>query len=81
MKSNNTMVEIWGDVIEIKHLIISIIVSSVCTMGAYFLAPSNDKIRQLFYGLVGAVLGFIISILIIKPKRIIISESDLKNKE
>lgn len=82
MNSKNTMVEIWGDVIEIKHLIISIVISSVFTIGAYFLAPSHDKIRELFYGLLGAVVGFIISTILIKPKRIIIFEEDItKDKE
>lgn len=82
MKNKNTMVEIWGDVIEVKHLIISIIISSIFTMGGYFLAPSNDKTRQLFYGLLGAVIGFIISTFLIKPKRIIVFEEDItKDKE
>lgn len=81
MKNKNTMVEIWGDVIELKYLIMSIIISSIFTMGGYFLAPSNDKIRQLFYGLLGAVISFIISTLIIKPKRIIVFEDDIINKK
>lgn len=81
MRNNNTMVEIWGDVIKIKHLIISIIISSILTMSGYFLAPSSDKTRQLFYGLLGAVIGFIISTFIIKPKRIIVFEEDIINKK
>lgn len=81
MKNKNTMVEIWGDVIELRYLIMSIIISSILTMGGYFLAPSNDKIRQLFYGLLGAVISFIISTLIIKPKRIIVFEDDIINKK
>lgn len=82
MKDKNTMVEIWGDVIEIKHLIISIIISTIFTMSAYFLAPPDDRTRQLFYGLLGAVIGFIISAFLIKPKRIIVFEEDItKDKE
>lgn len=82
MKKPNTMVEIWGDVIEIEHLIISIIISSLSTMGGYFLAPSNDRTKQLFFGLLGAVIGFIISTFLIKPKRIIVFEEDItKDKE
>lgn len=82
MKKPNTMVEIWGDVIEIKHLIISIIISSISTMCGYFLAPSNDRTKQLFFGLLGAVIGFVISTLLIKPKRIIVFEEDItKDKE
>ncbi|SCG82800.1 hypothetical protein DW1_1227 [Proteiniborus sp. DW1] len=81
MKNKSTMVEIWGDVIEIKYLIISIIISSILTMGGYFLAPSNDKTRQLFFGLLGAIISFVISTFIIKPKRIIVFEEDIINKE
>lgn len=81
MKDKNTMVEIWGDVIEIKYLIMSIITSSILTMGGYFLAPFNDKTRQLFFGLLGAIIGFVISTIIIKPKRIIVFEEDIINKK
>lgn len=82
MKYKNTMVEIWGDVVEIKDLIVSIILSSIFIMGAYFFIPTGDKTRELFYGLLGAVLGFIVSIILIKPKRIVIFEEDkTKDKE
>lgn len=78
MTNNNTKVEIWGDVIGIKDLIISILISAIFTMGGYFLASSNDRIRQLFYGLLGAVIGFIISTLLVKPKRIITFEETIE---
>lgn len=76
MKTKNTMVEIWGDVVEIKDLIISIILSSIFTMGAYFLAPSNSMTRKLFYGLLGSVIGFVVSTVLIKPKRNIVYDED-----
>lgn len=69
MKNNKHLVEIWGDVVEIKALVLSISISVVSTMGMYFLAPSGDRTKGLFFGLAGAVLGFIISAVIIKPKR------------
>lgn len=74
------MVEIWGDVVEIKSLVICIIVSGISTMGAYFLAPFGDKTKQLFFGLGGALLGFIISTFLTKPKRIIILGEELRKK-
>lgn len=79
MDNKNEMVEIWGDVVEIKSLIISIIISIVSTMGLHLLAPSGDRTKGLFFGLFGAVIGFVISAIIIKPKRNIILEE--KNKE
>lgn len=78
MEKKNEMVEIWGDIVDIKSLIISIIISGVSTMGFYFLSPSNDKTKELFFGLGGAVLGFIISAFFIKPKRVIILEETLE---
>ena len=80
INNKKQMVEIWGDVVETKLLVMSIIISSVSTMGAYFLAPSNDKIKQLFFGLAGAILGFSISTFLIKPKRSIILEEELIEK-
>lgn len=79
MKNNKEMVEIWGDVVEIKSLIISILISIISTMGMHLLAPAGDRTKGLFFGLLGAVIGFAISTLLIKPKRNIIIEE--KNKE
>jgi uncharacterized BrkB/YihY/UPF0761 family membrane protein len=76
MDNKKQMVEIWGDVVELRFLVMSIFISGVSTMGAYFLAPSNDKIKQLFFGLAGAVIGFCISAILVKPKRIIILEQE-----
>lgn len=74
MDKKNEMVEIWGDVVEIKSLVVSIIISIVSTMTMYLLAPSDNKTMGLFFGLFGAVMGFVISAIIIKPKRNIINE-------
>lgn len=78
-KGKQEKFEIWGDVVELRDLIISIFLSSGSTMGAYFLAPSDDKTKQLFFGLAGAVIGFILSIFFIKPKRIITIEDEQEN--
>ena len=79
--TNKKMIELWGDVIEIKDLILSIAISSISTMGIYFLAPPDNATKQLFYGLSGAVLGFIISASIIRPKRSISIQNDTINDE
>ncbi len=75
MNNKKELVEIWGDVVEVKSLIFSILISIVSTMGLYFLAPNGDKTKALFFGLFGAVLGFGISTILIKPKRNIIKEN------
>lgn len=78
-KGKQEKFEIWGDIVELRDLIISILLSSGSTMGAYFLAPSDDKTKQLFFGLAGAVIGFILSTLFIKPKRIVTIEDEQEN--
>ncbi|WP_186580441.1 Bax inhibitor 1 family protein [Aquibacillus kalidii] len=64
--SNN--IEVWEDLVSIKDLAIALFVSSFTTLTAFFLAP-NGASQPLFYGLGGALIGFILSSLIIKPKR------------
>lgn len=64
-------IEVWEDLVRIRDLVISLIVCSITTLGAYFLAP-NEPPKPLFFGLSGAILGFVICTLFIKPKRIFI---------
>ncbi|MDR0922409.1 MAG: hypothetical protein LBM95_08505 [Lactobacillales bacterium] len=78
MKNQN--IDIWGDYVRLRDLIISIAITAVLTMGCYFLAPNNDTTKQLFYGLGGAVLGFIISTLVISPKRVVTEVSASEEK-
>ena len=70
----NDKVILWGDVVSIKDLIISIVIAIITTMGGHFLAPKNNVSLQLFFGLAGAVIGFIITSMIFKPKRIVEEE-------
>ncbi|WP_232510312.1 hypothetical protein [Paenibacillus crassostreae] len=76
MKDKINMVEVWGDVVELKSLVLAIMIASVSTMGAYFLAPGDNRTSQLLFGLAGAVIGFIISTVLIKPKRILTLEEN-----
>ncbi|MFD2044247.1 hypothetical protein ACFSTA_10170 [Ornithinibacillus salinisoli] len=61
-------IEVWEDLVHIKDLMISLIICSVTTLGAYLIAP-NEPPKPLIFGLIGAVIGFIISSILIKPKR------------
>lgn len=79
MEEKKQLIEIWGDVVELRDLVRSILISSVTTMGMYFLAPTGNHTMQLFFGLGGALLGFIISGLITKPKRIIDTKNEAKH--
>ncbi|MUK89453.1 hypothetical protein GMD78_13885 [Ornithinibacillus sp. L9] len=61
-------IEVWEDLVHIKDLVLSLIICSITTLGAYLIAP-NEPPKPLIYGLVGAVIGFVISSIAIKPKR------------
>lgn len=61
-------IEVWEDVVNIKDLIFSLLISSVTTLGGYLIAPA-DSPKQLIFGLIGAVVGFIICSISFKPKR------------
>jgi uncharacterized BrkB/YihY/UPF0761 family membrane protein len=67
-KKQGEYIEVWEDLVHIKDLVLSIVICTVITMGAYFIAP-NEPPKPLVFGLIGAVIGFIISSIIIKPKR------------
>ncbi|TFJ91844.1 hypothetical protein [Lentibacillus salicampi] len=60
-------IEVWEDLVHIKDLVISLIICSVTSLGGYLIAPEDQQ--PLIFGLIGAVLGFVISASIIKPKR------------
>jgi len=64
-------IEIWGDIVAVSDLTKSILISAVSTMVCYFLAPAENISLQLFFGLGGAILGFLVCTFLIKPKRII----------
>lgn len=64
-------IEVWEDIVNIKDLVISFLICLSTTMGGYFIAPKEPP-KPLFFGLSGAIIGFVICALIIKPKRIFI---------
>jgi uncharacterized BrkB/YihY/UPF0761 family membrane protein len=67
-------IEIWGDVVESRHLLISMIITTFTTFLLFSFAPKGDRPMGLLLGLTGAVIGFLISILLIRPKRHLIVE-------
>lgn len=72
-----SLIKIWGDVVDAKELVLSILIISFTTLLLYFLAPKSDKLPLgLFFGLGGAIIGFTITIFLFKPKRIINEEEE-----
>lgn len=67
-KERDNNIEVWEDLVSIRDLVISLIISSVTTLGGFLLAP-DEPTKPLVYGLFGAVIGFIITSINIQPKR------------
>ncbi|WP_117149389.1 hypothetical protein [Paraliobacillus zengyii] len=67
-KQTGENIEVWADLVNIKDLVVALVITSVTTLGAYFIAPNEDP-KPLFFGLIGALIGFVISSFLIKPKR------------
>lgn len=61
------LIEIWEDNVNVKDLIIAMILCIGFSLGGYLIA--FGEIPPLIFGLGGGVIGFIISSIIIKPKR------------
>lgn len=61
-------IDIWGDNVKISDVVLSVSISIGLAIGGYMVAPNEDP-KPLIFGLVGSVLGFLISSIIIKPKR------------
>lgn len=61
-------IEIWEDLVHIKDLLIALLICVSTTFFGYFIAP-NEPPKPLFFGLIGAIIGFIITSIIINPKR------------
>jgi uncharacterized BrkB/YihY/UPF0761 family membrane protein len=70
------LIEIWGDVVSAKELLFSIIIISITTMGLYSFAPKGDRTIGLFFGLAGAVAGFLITVYLFSPKRVVMQEGE-----
>lgn len=71
MNDKKGLIEIWGDHVELKSMVLSMILCSITSLGGYFLAFNMSSTLQLFLGILGAALGFGLSVFYIKPKRII----------
>lgn len=68
-------IEIWGDHVQIKDLLIAIVICSITTIGGYLIAP-NESPKPLIFGLIGGIIGFLANTFLIKPKRFLKQENE-----
>lgn len=61
-------IEVWNDLVSARDLVLSLTVCGLCSVGALVLATLTGG-DLLFWGLGGCVLGFVLSCLLVRPKR------------
>ena len=66
--SEEPNIEVWNDLVSAKDLVVSLAVCAACAIIALVIAERTGG-QLLFWGLGGAVLGFIINCVIVTPKR------------
>lgn len=65
---NKKYIKIWGEHIDLLRFIIGVIISVVLLVIAMLISPKEGQ-TKLVYGLIAVLIGFIINIIFIKPKR------------
>lgn len=83
-RSQHNLFEVWGDTVDGRHLSISIGIGAAISLGLYGLAEwslarlmSNPQMAHAYAmlgGIVGCLLGGIVSAVLFKPKRVVKEE-------
>ena len=66
-----SLVEVWEDTVDVWDLLKSLLLCTGICMAGYVLTPL-DPPYPLVVGLIGALIGFVLSTLLIKPKRVFV---------
>jgi hypothetical protein len=61
-------VEIWGDRVSMRDLVVALAAVAAVTVGAVLIGRTLDG-SEFFWGLGGAVLGFAAAVALVRPKR------------
>ncbi|WP_242675343.1 hypothetical protein [Phytopseudomonas dryadis] len=78
-RNTDNLYEVWGDTVDARHLVLSIIVGAIVSLGAYALAlwllggivesAQMAKAYAMLFGILGCLGGGAISAMLFKPKR------------
>lgn len=77
MKKQEKYYKVWGEHINIFHLLFSIIINIFGVVVAMVITRNNDYHIKLIVGLVFIVISSVINALLFKPKRIINKEEGI----
>lgn len=77
--ADDNLYEVWGDTVDSRHLVASIAVGAVCSLGVFFLAErlltgwvesaQMARAYAMLLGILGSLLGGAVSACLFKPKR------------
>lgn len=68
-------VEVWNDLVSPRDLLVSLLLSAACAVVSLVIAGATGS-QPLFWGLGGCVLGFVISCVVVRPKREVLVTDD-----
>lgn len=68
MSDDDQYVEIWGDRVSMRDLVVALAAVAAVTVGAVLLGRALDG-SEFFWGLGGAVVGFAAAVALVRPKR------------
>lgn len=68
MSTDEEYVEIWGDRLSLRDLVVALVVVAVPTVAAVLVQQAVGG-EPLFWGLGGAAVGFAVACLVVSPKR------------
>lgn len=71
----NRLYEVWLDTVSIRDLAISLALTTALTLGGYIVAPGPAP-QPLVFGLVGSLIGFVISTVTFRPKRELVIDDE-----
>lgn len=67
-QADEQYVEIWGDRVSMRDLVLALAVTAAATVAAVVLGRALGQ-SEFFWGLGGAVVGFGASLVLVRPKR------------
>jgi hypothetical protein len=76
VSTDDELVEIWGDRVSLRDMVVALAVCGAATVAAVVLGRAVDG-SEFFWGLGGAVIGFLLAVVLIRPKRDVQITDDL----
>lgn len=68
MSDDEQYVEIWGDRVSMRDLVVALAAVAAVTVGAVLVGRALGS-SEFFWGLGGAVVGFAAAVALVRPKR------------